>query len=129
PRSTNASRCCMATIRNTSAEVDRERGRRRRFWWDYCAGEMGRTALGVPERKVDVRRAMNETKQLSFPEELDQSEEAGRLPVWRLDQFTALGFDPALAATMADDSVVDLAQARRLIALGCPLETASRILL
>jgi hypothetical protein len=30
---------------------------------------------------------------------------------------------------MADDTRVDLAQARRLVALGCPLETASRILL
>jgi hypothetical protein len=30
---------------------------------------------------------------------------------------------------MADDAQVDLAQARRLIALGCSLETAARILL
>jgi hypothetical protein len=30
---------------------------------------------------------------------------------------------------MADDARVDLAQPRRLIALGCPLETAARILL
>jgi hypothetical protein len=49
--------------------------------------------------------------------------------VWRLDQFTSLGFDSARAALMADDARVDLAQARRLIALGCPLETAARILL
>jgi hypothetical protein len=54
---------------------------------------------------------------------------ACRTLVWRLDQFTALGFDSALATTMADDTLVDLAQARRLIELGCPLETASRILL
>jgi hypothetical protein len=40
-----------------------------------------------------------------------------------------LGFDLARAAIMADDARVDLAQARRLVALGCPLETASRILL
>jgi hypothetical protein len=49
--------------------------------------------------------------------------------VWRLDQFTRLGFDSAGARLMADDTEVDLAQARRLIALGCPLETAVRILL
>jgi hypothetical protein len=30
---------------------------------------------------------------------------------------------------MAEDAGVDLAQARRLVAMGCPLKTASRILL
>ena len=40
-----------------------------------------------------------------------------------------LGFKPTRAALMAGDSCVDLAQARRLIALGCPVETAARILL
>jgi len=49
--------------------------------------------------------------------------------VWRLDQFLALGFDVVRASLMADDARVDLAQARKLVALGCPLETASRILL
>jgi hypothetical protein len=49
--------------------------------------------------------------------------------VWRLDQFTRLGFDSADATLMADAAQVDLAQARRLITLGCPLETAVRILL
>jgi hypothetical protein len=39
-----------------------------------------------------------------------------------------LGFDSAGATQMAVDAQVDLAQARRLIALGCPLETAVRIL-
>jgi hypothetical protein len=72
---------------------------------------------------------MEETERISFPEELDRSEESRRTRVWRLDQFVALGFDPALAAMLADDSLVDLAQARKLIAFGCPLETASRILL
>jgi hypothetical protein len=46
-----------------------------------------------------------------------------------LTQFAALGFDLARAASMAGDSRIDLAQARRLVASGCPLETASRILL
>jgi hypothetical protein len=57
------------------------------------------------------------------------SREAQRTRVWRHDQFVGLGFDLARGAIMADDARVDLAQARRLVALGCPLETASRILL
>jgi hypothetical protein len=61
--------------------------------------------------------------------EVGQSEELCQTRVWRLDQFTRLGFDSEGAALMADDAQVDLAQARRLIALGCPLETAVRILL
>jgi hypothetical protein len=61
--------------------------------------------------------------------EPDQSEQLRRTRVWRLDQFTGLGFDSGRAALMANDAQVDLAQARRLIALGCPLETAARILL
>jgi len=35
-----------------------------------------------------------------------------------------LGFGVERASLMADDSRVDLAQARKLVALGCPLETA-----
>jgi hypothetical protein len=53
----------------------------------------------------------------------------GHEAVWRLDQFVSLGFDLPRAAIMADDTRVDLAQARRLVALGCSLETASRIFL
>jgi hypothetical protein len=58
-----------------------------------------------------------------------ESEEEQRTRVWRVGQLTALGFDLVRASLMADDRGVELAQARRLIALGCPLETASRILL
>jgi hypothetical protein len=47
---------------------------------------------------------------------------------WRLEQFIRLGFDDLRAALLAE-SAVDLAQARRLVALGCPPETASRILI
>lgn len=72
---------------------------------------------------------MDETDQIRLPAELDQSPEVQRTRVWRLDQFVCLGFDLPRAAMMADDTRVDLAQARRLVALGCPLETASRILL
>jgi hypothetical protein len=72
---------------------------------------------------------VDKTDQIQLPAEPDQSAEVQRTRVWRLDQFVSLGFDLAPAAIMADDSRVDLAQARRLVALGCPLETASRILL
>ena len=72
---------------------------------------------------------MDETDQIRLPAEPDQSAVVQRTRVWRLDQFVSLGFDRPRAAIMADDTSVDLAQARRLLALGCPLETASRILL
>ena len=72
---------------------------------------------------------MDRPDQVQLTADLDQSEEAQRTRVWRHDQFVGLGFDLARAAIMADDARVDLAQARRLVALGCPLETASRILL
>jgi hypothetical protein len=47
---------------------------------------------------------------------------------WRIEQFYLLGFDLAATATLAaGDS--DLALARRLLAAGCPHDTARRILL
>jgi hypothetical protein len=58
----------------------------------------------------------------------DPSAEQRNLRCWRLDQFINLGFDTLRAAALAD-AAVDLAQARRLVALGCPPETASRILI
>ena len=72
---------------------------------------------------------MDETDQIQLPAELDLSDEEQRTRVWRLDQLVGLGFDLPRAAIMADDTHVDLGQARKLVALGCPLETASRILL
>ena len=69
-----------------------------------------------------------EAEQIQTEVEPSQSEQPCTR-VWRLDQFTRLGFDSAGAMLMADNAQVDLAQARRLIALGCPLETAVRILL
>jgi len=71
---------------------------------------------------------MEEAERIEAKTGPDQSEQLRRTRVWRLDQFTGLGFDTARAALMADDARVDLAQARRLIALRCPLETAARIL-
>jgi hypothetical protein len=44
------------------------------------------------------------------------------------EAFIRLGFDTLRAAALAD-AAVDLAQAGRLVALGCPPETASRILI
>jgi hypothetical protein len=73
--------------------------------------------------------AMKEAERIQVQVGPDQSEQLRQTRSWRLDQFTGLGFDSARAALMADDAQVDLAQARRLIALGCPLETAARILL
>ena len=57
-----------------------------------------------------------------------ESAEEHRVRRWRLDQFVGLGFAHAVAATLTT-SPVDLAAARKLVAAGCPLETAARILL
>jgi hypothetical protein len=86
-------------------------------------------AHGGLGRQVDPRGSVNDGEQAELPLEPDQSDEARRTSFWRLDQFGRLGFDFARAAMMADDSQIDLAMARRLIASGCPLETAARILL
>jgi len=72
---------------------------------------------------------MEESEQALSPSELDQVDEVDWTQIWRLEQFLALGFDVVRASLMADDAEVDLAQARKLVTLGCPLETASRILL
>ena len=79
-------------------------------------------------RRVDPRDSVDAAIK-SVALEPDQSDEARRTCSWRLDQFGRLGFDFARAAMMGDDYQIDLALARRLIALGCPLETAARILL
>jgi hypothetical protein len=76
-----------------------------------------------------LKGAVDEAERIQAQVEPDQAEQFRQTRVWRLDQFTGLGFDSVRAALMADDAQVDLAQARRLIALGCPLETAVRILL
>jgi hypothetical protein len=76
-----------------------------------------------------LRGVVEEAERTQTQIEPDRSEQLRSTRVWRLDQFIRLGFDPAGAMLMADDARVDLAQARRLIALGCPLGTAARILL
>lgn len=72
---------------------------------------------------------MEESGQALSPAEHDHADEVDWTQLWRLDQFLALGFDLVRASLMADDAGVELAQARKLVGLGCPLETASRILL
>jgi len=56
------------------------------------------------------------------------SEEERRVLLWRLLQFSSLGFDYPTSVVLAD-APVDLGQARKLVGAGCPPETASRILL
>jgi hypothetical protein len=47
---------------------------------------------------------------------------------WRIEQLGLLGFDPVTAVVLANEGI-DLNEARSLVAHGCPLETAARILL
>jgi hypothetical protein len=72
---------------------------------------------------------MEEIKELFARDTPEPSEELRRTLTWRFDQLSSLGFDDLEAMLMGEDVGVDLAQARRLVAVGCPLETASRILL
>ena len=57
-----------------------------------------------------------------------ESDEEQAIRRWRFDQFVHLGFDYVTSAMLAD-ARVDLNEVRKLIALGCPCETASRIVL
>jgi hypothetical protein len=97
--------------------------------WDLPAGKMSRMAHGGFGPEVDPHLVMEESEQAISSVELDQPDEVDWTQVWRHEQLLALGFDIVRASLMADDAGVDLAQARKLVALGCPLETASRILL
>ncbi|HXV34444.1 MAG TPA: hypothetical protein VD769_10585 [Gaiellaceae bacterium] len=54
--------------------------------------------------------------------------EATRVRRWRRSQLLALGFS-ASAASELTKAPVDLGEVRRLVASGCPHETARRILL
>ncbi len=57
-----------------------------------------------------------------------QTEEQQQVLIWRVVQFSRLGFDAATCVALAD-SPADLGQARRLIAARCGRELVSRILL
>lgn len=54
--------------------------------------------------------------------------EATRVRRWRRSQFVALGFTPT-EASLLTKAAVDLGEVRRLVASGCPLEIARRIVL
>ncbi len=56
------------------------------------------------------------------------AEEERRVFLWRLREFTRLGFGYRESVVLAGTGV-DLAQARKLVGRGCPADTASRILL
>jgi hypothetical protein len=80
-------------------------------------------------RESILEGIVDETERIQTQIEPDWSEQLRSARAWRLDQFTRLGFDSAGATLMANDAQVDLAQVRKLIALGCPPEIALRILL
>jgi hypothetical protein len=69
---------------------------------------------------------MSETEQ-DVDVDVDAAE---RLQVrrWRFEQFIELGFSESASAALAA-AHVDLSLVRRMVAAGCPLETASRIVL
>ena len=56
------------------------------------------------------------------------AEEERRTFLWRLAEFTRLGFADPESVVFAGTGI-DLAEARKLVTRGCPIETASRILL
>jgi hypothetical protein len=56
------------------------------------------------------------------------AEEEQRTFLWRLAQFTRLGFAYPESVVLAGTGI-DVAEARKLVTRGCPTETASRILL
>jgi len=48
--------------------------------------------------------------------------------LWRMAQFTRLGFAYPESVVLAGTGI-DLAEARKLVTRGCPIQTAARILL
>jgi hypothetical protein len=65
---------------------------------------------------------------MSEAEERVEVEERLQVRYWRFEQFIELGFNESDSAMLAETHV-DLSVARRMIDAGCPVETASRILL
>lgn len=55
--------------------------------------------------------------------------EHDRVRHWRLDELLRAGYRPLDALVLSGRSDVDLHLATRLLARGCPVETAMRILL
>jgi hypothetical protein len=71
----------------------------------------------IPMSKVENRPSVAD----------DTAVEPQRVRRWRREQFHELGFTLSEAYLLAD-TLVDLGDARRLIAAGCPRTTAARIL-
>jgi len=61
-------------------------------------------------------------------EPYERESEEERVVRWRLEQFRALGFEPAEALRLTV-SEADLREARALVAAGCSLRLALKILL
>jgi hypothetical protein len=77
----------------------------------------------------DLASALEHELAVLGEDELDfYSAEQRAVLLWRLRQFTSLGFDYANATVLAG-AAVDLGQARKLVQAGCPVETAAQILL
>jgi hypothetical protein len=70
---------------------------------------------------------MSRNLQQRAPEADETTVEVQRVRRWRREQFHELGFTLSEAYLLAD-TLVDLGDARRLIAAGCPRTTAARIL-
>lgn len=61
--------------------------------------------------------------------ELEHNRERGALVAWRLEQLSAAGYTSEALILLAERTDVDLRRATRLLAEGCPVATALRILL
>jgi hypothetical protein len=70
---------------------------------------------------------MSRNLQQQAPQAEETAVEVQRVRRWRREQFHELGFTLTEAYLLAD-TPVDLGDARRLIAAGCPQQTAARIL-
>ena len=96
---------------------------------DSCAARIGRTAQDHAPAAADASDMDTvDTTNEAVAAETGSPEEQ-RVRHWRFEQFRHLGFGLVTAAMMADTKIIDLEAARNLVASGCPVETASRILL
>lgn len=75
-----------------------------------------------------VHTLERELEQLGYDELGVLAEEPRDVLIWRAVQFAELGFESRQAVSLAQAGV-DLGCTRRLVAAGCTVETAARILL
>jgi len=66
--------------------------------------------------------------QMSAVDEVIESE-SNRVERWRVEELMRAGYDPLAAGQIAQRSDIDLRQAIGLLAQGCPVDFAVRILL